>query len=127
LGSRQQYVAADVFQGELQRIDQDLLHLELVYCAFFLLLDGDHLDLQLVERLVEVVDLTRVEVELVECERDLVRGQRSRFASGLEQVPGLLGLKYRYVSPGDRRRSAHCATPPVKADKLAGVPSNAPA
>ena len=84
----------------------------------FLLLGGDDLDLQLVERLVEVVDLAGVEVELVERERDLVRGQRAGLAARLEQVPRLLGFEHRRsrsLRLDHSSRTAHASTPPVKA------------
>ena len=69
-------------------------------------LDGDDLDLQLLERVVEVVDLARVEVELVERERDLVRSHRSGLLGALEQPLGLVGFEnvrypFRATSPYD--------------------------
>ena len=66
--------------------------------------DGDDLDLQLLERLVELVDLPRVEVELVERERDLVLGHRPGGLRRLEQVPGFLASRGR-PSPGPAARS----------------------
>ena len=119
----QQVDAADVLEEELQGVGRHFLRLELLGNGIVLLLPGrDHLDLQLVEGLVEVVDLARVEVELVERERDLVRCQRARLPPRLEQAPGLLGLEHRHALAYDGRSApAHCVTPPVKADKLAAT------
>ena len=50
-----------------------------------LLLGGDDLDLELLESVVEVVDLGRLEVELVERDRDLVGCEVSALAPGFEQ------------------------------------------
>ena len=69
---------ADVLEEELQRVGRDLPRLGLD--ALLLLLDlcggdADHVDLHLLERAVEVVDLARVEIELVEGDSDLVGAQ----------------------------------------------------
>jgi hypothetical protein len=55
----------------------------------FLFHDRDHLDVELLESVVEVVDLGRLEIELVESDRDLVGGQLSVLAPGFEQCFGV--------------------------------------
>ena len=54
---------------------------------------GDDLDVQLLEHVVEVVDLGRLEVELVERDRDLVGTQLSVFSPRFEERFGVIGLQ----------------------------------
>jgi hypothetical protein len=64
---------ADVLEKELQRVGGHLGHVRLNRGRLLLLgLGLDDLDVEIFERLVELVDLRRVEVELVECENDLL-------------------------------------------------------
>ena len=53
----------------------------------------DDLDLLLLERLVEVVELAGLEVELVEGEGDLLGGQRPTLARRLEEPSRLIGVE----------------------------------
>jgi hypothetical protein len=112
--------APDVLQEELQRVSGDLglgLKLELRLLLFVRMHD---LDLRLVQRRVELVHLARVEVELVERERDLLGVEPARAAAGLEEracfvrfenaldsrwgATGLLGLQVDPPStPGPQR------------------------
>ena len=84
---------ADVLEEELQRVRRDLARL----CDRLLLLDlvddGNDLDLHLLERLVELVHLPRVELELVERERDVVLRDRTGGLGRLQKIPGFLGLE----------------------------------
>ena len=69
--------------------------------------DAHDVDLHLFERAIEIVDLAGVEVELVECERDLVLGHRPRSLRRLEQ-----GARFHRVEYVGYRRSpsfAPCA------------------
>jgi len=50
----------------------------------FPLARGEDLDLRLFERVVDLVDVTGVEFELLEREGDLVRGEGSGFAAGVQ-------------------------------------------
>ena len=77
LRRREERHLADVLQEELQRVGGDLRlgRLPRALCFLLRLRRIDDLDLLLVERVVERVDLGGVEVELVEGERDLVRGE----------------------------------------------------
>jgi hypothetical protein len=93
LRGREQGHLADVLEEELQRVGRDLgldlglyLDLDLVVVA-----SCDDRDLGLVERSVELVQLARLELELVERERDLVRVQPPGLGAGLEQALGLVG------------------------------------
>jgi hypothetical protein len=88
LRGREERDLADVLEEELQRVGRDLgrgrggrgLRLGLV------LVRVDDGDLRLVERGVELVELRRLEVELVEREGDLVRVEPPRLQAGLEQA-----------------------------------------
>ena len=81
LGGGQERDASDVLQEELERVGRDL-GIRLGLALDVLLLGVDDRDLRLVERGVELVELARLEIELVERERDLVGvespGLRSR-------------------------------------------------
>ena len=48
-------------------------------------LDCDDLDLELFESVVEVVDLSRLEIELVECDGDLVGAEAPVLAPGFQE------------------------------------------
>jgi hypothetical protein len=84
LRGRQQRDLADVLEEELQRVGRDLglgldLGLRLVGVRV------DDRDLRFLESGVELVELGRLEVELVERERELVRVDLARAVPGLEQ------------------------------------------
>src|SRR5229473_3207425 len=64
---------ADVLEEELERVGRNLTGLFGLLLLF--LLGGDDLDLQLLESVVEVIDLSRLEIELVERDGDLVGTQ----------------------------------------------------
>ena len=83
---------ADVLEEELQRVGRDLARLLRRLVLLVLVARRHDLDLELFERVVEVVDLGRLEIELVERDRDLVgaelavlaaRVSRSAFASSV--------------------------------------------
>src|SRR5439155_380720 len=116
LRGREQVDAADVLEEELQRIGGDLAPVR----GHDLLLDGqlflfhvaaDDVDLELLELRVEVVELSGVEVELVERERDLLGGERAGGARGLEQRLRLDGLYHvhRRLALDPPLRCAHRA------------------
>ena len=93
LRGRQQVDLADVLEEELQRVGGDLADLGQLLLLLLGLGHADDVDLQLLEGAVDVVDLRRVEVELVERERDLVGAHGAGDLSGLEQVPRLVRLE----------------------------------
>jgi hypothetical protein len=64
---------ADVLEEELQRVGRDLAHLGLGRALLLVRVGNvvDDLDLQLLERVVEVVDLRGLELQLVESQRDV--------------------------------------------------------
>jgi len=81
---------ADVLQEELQRIGRDLgrrldFGLGVVDCV-----GVDDRDLRLFESCIEVVQLSRVEVELVESERELVGVELAGAIAALEQPLALV-------------------------------------
>jgi len=84
--------APDVLQEELEGVGRDLrgggLDLRLR-----IRLRRHHLDLGLVESCVELVQLRRLEPELVERERDLVGVQPACLQAALEKALGLLSRK----------------------------------
>ena len=88
----QQVDLADVLQEQLERIGRDLRAFD-VERVLFGLLGLNDLDVQLLEQTVELVDLPRVERQLVERERDLLCGQLPRLAPGLKELPRLLDLE----------------------------------
>ena len=53
----------------------------------------DHLDLELLERCVELVELAGVGIELVERGADVVGAQLSRRASALQELPAFVRLQ----------------------------------
>jgi hypothetical protein len=88
----QQVDFADVLQEELERIGRDLRAFD-VERVLLGLLDLNDLDVQLLEQTVELVDLPRVEGQLVERERDLLCGQLPRLAPDLKELPRLLDFE----------------------------------
>ena len=77
---------ADVLEEELQRVGRDLgLGRPLLLDLRLALLVADDVDLSLLERGVELVELRRVEVELVERERDLLGVELAGALARLEQ------------------------------------------
>ena len=86
LSGREQRDLADVLQEELQRVGGDLrlgldIELGLVGRA-----GGDDRDLRFLEPDVEVVELARIELELIERERELVGVELPRPVADLEQA-----------------------------------------
>jgi hypothetical protein len=76
---------ADVLEEQLQRVGGDLgLGLPLAVGLVRRILLLDDLDLCLVEGRVELVERARVEVELVQRERQLLGVEAARGAAGLE-------------------------------------------
>ena len=92
----QQVDLADVLQEELERVGRDLARFCQREFLFRLLGDPDDVDLHFLERPVEIVDLACIEVELVECECDLVLRDRACRLRRLEQ--GACFLRLEYVS-----------------------------
>jgi hypothetical protein len=94
LRGRQQVDPADVLEEELQCVGRHLargrldLGLRLVVGVAV-----DDLDLELFEDDVELVELRPVDVELVERQRDLLRGQRPVFVRGHQQASGLVRIQ----------------------------------
>ena len=88
---------ADVFQEELERICRDVrpLELERVDC----LLLGDELDVELLDQAVKLVDLTGIELELVEGKRDFVGVQPPGLFPGMQKLPGFFGREDASSSP----------------------------
>jgi hypothetical protein len=119
LRRRQQRDLADVLEEELKRVGRDLgLGLDLGLRVVGVRVDDR--DLRLVEGGVEVVELRRLEVQLVECERKLVRVELACAVPRLEQPLALVagedlldrrssGRALRFVggqtAPLPRRRS----------------------
>jgi hypothetical protein len=97
LRGRQERNLADVLQEELQRVGRDLglggLPRALALGLLLGLLRHDDLDLLLVERVVERVDLRGIEIQLVERECELVRIEPPLRPAGLEQRAALVGLE----------------------------------
>ena len=86
LRGREERHLADVLEEELQRVGRDLrLGVPLLLALGRLGRLDDDLDLLLVERGVEGVELLGVEIELVEGERELVGVDASLGAAALEQ------------------------------------------
>ena len=100
LRRREQLDAADVLQEQLQRVRRRLespraerLLVEIRGCR------RHDLDLLLLERLVQLVELPGLEVVVVERERDLLCGHRAVLATRLDQRARLVGRQ------GRRRRA----------------------
>src|SRR5262249_37270173 len=105
---------ADVLQEELQRVGRDLARLRDRDLLLLVVDGGDDLHLHLLEGLVELVDLTGVEIELVECERDVVLSHRSGVLRRLEQISSFLGLEdVRHGTCGSLNPYAHPRSPSV--------------
>jgi hypothetical protein len=89
LRCRQERNAPDVLEEELERIGRDLgVRLGL---ALDLLLGVDDRDLGLVEGGVELVELARLEIELVECKSDLVGVELAVLGADLEKALRFVG------------------------------------
>ena len=81
---------ADVLEEELQRVGRDLrLGRPLLLRVGLALLAADDVHLGLFERGVELVQLGRIEVELVEREGDLLRLELAGTLARLEERPHL--------------------------------------
>jgi hypothetical protein len=81
---------ADVLEEELQGVGRDLrLGRPLLLRLGLALLGADDVDLGLFERRVELVQLGRIEVELVEREGDLLGVEPAGSLAGLEERPYL--------------------------------------
>jgi hypothetical protein len=81
---------ADVLEEELERVGGDLrLGRPLLLRLGLALLAADDVDLGLFERRVELVQLRRIEVELVEREGDLLGVEPAGTLTGLEEGPYL--------------------------------------
>ena len=97
LGGGQQLDLADVLEEELERVGRDLTD-GLVEPRLYLRLRlgrlrVDDLDLQLLERPVDLLDLRRLELELVERKCDLLGADPPGGLCRLEQVPCFLRLE----------------------------------
>jgi hypothetical protein len=89
LGRREERHLADVLEEELERVGRDL-RLGLGFRLGLVGICVDDGDLGLVQRGVEIVELRRLELELVEGERELVRVDLSRPVPALEQPLALV-------------------------------------
>jgi hypothetical protein len=87
---------ADVLQEELERIGRDLGLFRLGRGGQLVLVDVgvDDGDLGFVERRVELVELARVELELVQRERDFVRVESAALEACLEEALGFVSREY---------------------------------
>jgi hypothetical protein len=104
LGRGEQVDLADVLQEQLERVGRDLARLlrRLLFLHFG---TGHDLDVKLFESVVEVVDLCRLELELIERHRDLVCRQMTVLLPGLQQRLRVVRLQklgdtlrcYRYL------------------------------
>ncbi len=82
----EQWHLADVLEEQLQRVRRDLgLGGPLLLGLGLALLGADDVDLGLLERRVELVELGSVEIELVERDRDLLGLELPGSSAGLEQ------------------------------------------
>jgi hypothetical protein len=93
LGRGEKRHLADVLQEELQRVGRDLrlglcLGLGVVDCVRV-----DDGDLRFLESGVEVVELCRIEVELVECERELVGVELPGAVAALQQTLAIVACE----------------------------------
>src|SRR5580765_761901 len=91
LGGREQIDFADVLQEELQRVGRDLAGR--FDRPLFLFDCHDDLDVKLLESVVEVVDLGRLEVELIERDGNLVGCELSALPPGFEQCLCVIRLE----------------------------------
>src|SRR3954447_891337 len=85
LRSGQQIDLADVLQEELERVGRDLARRLRDRSLLLGFVGRDDLDMKLLERVVEVVDLGRLEIELVQRNGDLVSVQVTRLTSGIQK------------------------------------------
>ena len=90
LRSGEELDLADVLEEELQGVGGDLrLGRPFLLCLGLALLATDDVDLGLFERRIELVQLRRIEVELVERESDLLGLEPAGSLTGLEERPYL--------------------------------------
>ena len=103
---------ADVLEEELERVGRDLGlgALDLDFGLDLPAARWDDGDLRLVERCIELVELARLELQLVQGERDLVRVEASVAEPALEQALRFVGREY--VSTGARVAGPSCFVPP---------------
>jgi hypothetical protein len=90
LRRRQERDLADVLEEELERVGRDLGFGIRLGLGRVRLVGADDGDLRLVERRIDVVELRRLEVELVERERELVRVDAARAISDLQEPLSLV-------------------------------------
>jgi hypothetical protein len=99
LRGREQRHAADVLEEQLEGVGGDVvcfgLEIELGLLGGSLL---EHLDVQLLESVVELVDLRGLQLELVEAQRDLFLSQEPRVLTLPDQRLGGVLLQQRQSS-----------------------------
>src|SRR5436190_11374025 len=88
----QQVDLADVLQEELQRVGAYLARL--LDLAHWLFGPVEDLDVQLLQRVVHLVDLRGIELELGQRERDLLGAERAGLAPALHQTSRFVGLEH---------------------------------
>jgi hypothetical protein len=100
LRSGQERHLADVLEEELERVGRDLGCVRLRRGGLVLLRLGlDDLDVELVELLVELVDLNRVQLQFVERERDLLLCQEAGLLSlADERLRGVVVQRHAFPS-----------------------------
>ena len=104
LSGGQQRHLANVFQKELQGVGRDLrLGAPILVGIGVDLLGRDDVDLSLLEGGIELVELGRVEVELVKGERDLLRVELAGPTAGIKQRPDLEQVEDARCGGGRRR------------------------
>ena len=115
LGGGEQVDLADVLEEELQRVSGNLARL-LGRLLFLLLRAGDDLDVQLFECVVEVVDLARLELELVERDGDLVGAELAVLLARLQERLCIIRLEQVRNGPRccDDLYCAHSCSPLVE-------------
>src|SRR5436190_2288825 len=92
LGGGEKVDLADVLQEELQRVGRDLTRLRLRRLLVVPVLH--HFDVQLLERVVKVVDLRGVELKLAERRRDFLGAERPGYAAGFQQPLCLVRIEH---------------------------------
>ena len=114
LGGGEQRHLADVLQEELQRVGRDLgLGRPLLLGLCLALLGAHDVDLGLLERRVELVELRRIEVELVEGEGDLLGVELAGASARLEERSDLEQVENARADGGRRRATRiSCAQEP---------------
>jgi hypothetical protein len=81
---------ADVLEEQLQRVGRDLARRRGRLLLLLVVL-ADDVDLHLLERAVEVVHRSRIDLQLAQRDRDLVRAQRAGTLRRLQEALGLIG------------------------------------